>query len=185
MHPDRRLQSVADFEQAHRRATLLGVLARLVGRPAHLLSFADARRSLGATDAQYLGVREVPIEAIVGSTERARDFDRAFRPRRAKSAGRWQRIAHAHYDGIELPAVQLYELDGRYFVIDGHHRVSVARTLGRSFIDAEVTAIRVRSRHSQPAPIGLADHRRTARQATPITGAAAIVPVAGELDQAA
>jgi hypothetical protein len=40
---------------------------------------------------------------------------------------------------VALPPVQLIEVNGCYFVRDGHHRVSVARMLGQLEIEAEVT----------------------------------------------
>ena len=41
-------------------------------------------------------------------------------------------------EGIGLPAIVLYKVGEVYFVVDGHHRVSVARKQGQVFIDADV-----------------------------------------------
>jgi hypothetical protein len=51
-------------------------------------------------------------------------------------------------EGPEIPPIDVYELEGSYYVIDGHHRVSVARSLGRPTINARVTDVRTR------APLG-------------------------------
>ncbi len=43
--------------------------------------------------------------------------------------------------GAALPPISVYRLGGQHFVRDGHHRVSVARSLGMAAIDAEVTEL--------------------------------------------
>jgi hypothetical protein len=138
-------QARADFERALHRAQTHGVLATLFRRPKSLLPYHEARRSLALGGEHFRGLGVVPIDRIVGSTDRAGDFDRAFRPRRNEIAARWQSVARAYYAGKELPAVRLYQLGDAYFVIDGHHRVSVSRAMGRQFIDAEVVEVQARA----------------------------------------
>src|SRR5919197_830030 len=84
-------------------------------------------------------VREIPIDAIIGTVEPARAalFDRCFRPARAARA-RWQRIWLAEHRGVQLPPISVMRVRGGYAVRDGHHRVSVARARGASTIDAVV-----------------------------------------------
>lgn len=84
-------------------------------------------------------VREIPIDAIVGTLEpsRARLFDRCFRPARAARA-RWLRIWLAEHRGVALPPISVTRVRGGYAVRDGHHRVSVARARGAATIDAVV-----------------------------------------------
>jgi hypothetical protein len=132
----------AYFERAHNRASLHRVLGFLTRRCTDLLRLEDARRAAAARGEVYRGVRTVPVARIVGTAERPRDFDRAFRPRRADAASRWLSVARAYYEGRELPPVQLYQIGDAYYVADGHHRVSVARAFGRAFVDAEVVEIR-------------------------------------------
>jgi hypothetical protein len=67
------------------------------------------------------------VDQIVGSVGRWRDFDRSFLPARASGGERWKRIDWAFQRGEDLPPVELYEIGDTYFVVDGHHRVSVAR----------------------------------------------------------
>jgi hypothetical protein len=86
----------------------------------------------------------VPIDRIVGSEGRYLDFNRIFLPKREHLRGRWTRVDLAHYEQIHLPPVTLYEIGGVYFVRDGNHRVSVARTQGAEFIDAEVISLKSR-----------------------------------------
>ena len=82
------------------------------------------------------------MEKIVGSLNRYRDFDRAFLPTRAGLEERWKRIDRAYHRREELPSVSLYKIGESYFVVDGNHRVSVARYQGVEMLDAEVIAIR-------------------------------------------
>jgi hypothetical protein len=142
-------QARADFDRAHLRAVLGGLLARLRRRPNGLLAYHEVRRGLAVAAESYRGVRAVPVDRVVGSTDRWRDFDRAFRPRRSHCAGRWVSVARAHGEGKSLPPVQLYRVGDAYFVRDGHHRVSVARFRGQAIIDAEV--IEVLARDALPA----------------------------------
>jgi len=118
-----------DFIRARRRALLRAVVARI--RREHtsnrLLSFDDVRRELVAYNRLYRGTRVVEVDEIVGSVGRWRDFDRSFLPARASVGERWKRIDRAFQRGEDLPPVELYTLGDAYFVVDGHHRVSVAR----------------------------------------------------------
>lgn len=89
----------------------------------------------------YAGLKDVPIDAIRGSEERAPAFDRTFHPIGERPRQRWLSIAEARVYGKPMPPVQLTEKDGRYYVRDGHHRISVAHALGEAFIEAEVVRI--------------------------------------------
>lgn len=91
----------------------------------------------------YAGLKEVPIEAIHGTEERAPAFDRHFRPIGNRPLQRWVSIAEARLRGATMPPVQLTEKNGRYYVRDGHHRISVAHALGEAYIEAEVVRIQL------------------------------------------
>jgi hypothetical protein len=95
-----------------------------------------------AVRAQHsLGLRSVEVNAIVGTESRADDFDPQFNPRADRIRDRWVRIAELRLRQAYLPAVELIQVGSEYFVRDGHHRISVARALGVSFIDAQVTLV--------------------------------------------
>ena len=128
----------ADFRRARRRAFFRDILARLSGRPNRLLSFDEVKQSLRLGGPVYRGTRPVPVAQIVGSVDRYRDFDREFMPTQAHTADKWKSVARAFYDDVSLPPVKLYNVGDAYFVLDGHHRVSVAREQGIAYIDAEV-----------------------------------------------
>jgi hypothetical protein len=118
-----------DFTRARRRARLRALVARV--RREHtsnrLLSFDDVRRGLVANNRLHRGMRVVEVDEIVGSVARYEEFDRSFLPARASVGHKWKRIDRAFHRAEDLPPVELYEIGDAYFVVDGHHRVSVAR----------------------------------------------------------
>jgi hypothetical protein len=130
-----------EFHTAHRRAVWGNRLAKLRRRPTGLRSYHETRRQLVVTGESYRGIRTVPVDQIVGSTDRCHDFDAAFRPLRTNSVRRWVSVASGYDAGRSLPPVQLYQLAGAYFVRDGHHRVSVARVRGQGWVEAEVIEV--------------------------------------------
>ncbi len=134
-------QAQQDFEDAQRRAFWRSVLAWLSGKPNELLPFDAVRRQLPVQGQHYLGLQVVPLDRIVGSVGRYRDFDRAFLPRNPALRSRWVRIDAAMRRQEALPPVELYKIGDVYFVKDGNHRVSVARQQGQQVIDAYVTEV--------------------------------------------
>lgn len=133
-----------DYSAARTKAFFNSVLARLAGRPNRLLSFEQVKDKLRLRGSVYRGIHPVPVKSIVGSIDRYRDFDRAFLPAQTHTASRWKSINRAFYSDTELPPVKLYQVGDAYFVLDGHHRVSVAREHNVEFIDAEVIEVRSR-----------------------------------------
>jgi hypothetical protein len=133
-----------DFERARHKAFFNELASFFSGRNNRLLSFHEVRSRFKPEGESYRGMQEVPIRQIVGSLDRFRDFDRAFLPRHAHSAGRWQNVDRAFHQDVRLPPVQLYKVGDVYFVKDGNHRVSVGRERGVEFIDAEVIESHVR-----------------------------------------
>jgi hypothetical protein len=83
-------------------------------------------------------VQTVLVDQIAGSLNRYHEFDRVFLPASDQLADRWQSVNRAFYQEISLPPVVLYKVGQVYFVVDGHHRVSVARKQGQIYIEAEV-----------------------------------------------
>ena len=131
-----------DFSRARRRAHLGRLTARLRGYRDRSLAFDDVRKKLRADNRQCLGGRVVEVSRVVGSVGRWRQFDRCFMPAEASTEDRWKRVDLAFRRGEELPMVSLYKIGEAYFVLDGNHRVSVARYHGVEWIDAYVTEFR-------------------------------------------
>lgn len=133
-----------DFLRARRRATVAKLVARLRGEPDDInviLPYEEVISALGFVSERSLGLEVVPLDAIVGTIDRQRDFDRGFRPTSRRVRSRWEHIAAAMRRGEPLPPVDLLKVGEIYFVRDGHHRVSVARALGHDDIDAYVTEV--------------------------------------------
>jgi hypothetical protein len=133
-----------DFMRARRRAVASRLAARLRGEPDDVrmvLPYEEVVAALGFVSEQRIGLHVVALDAIVGSVDRAREFDRRFRPTSGRVRSRWEHIAAMMRRGESLPPVDLLRIGELYFVRDGHHRVSVARALGRVDIDAYVTDV--------------------------------------------
>jgi hypothetical protein len=129
-----------DFVRARHRALAGRVVAFFRGEREgwNLLSFDEVKRSARANGGLRLGRRDVEVSRIVGSVGRYRQFDRGYMPKKASLQGKWKRVDRAFVRGEELPPVSLYKIGDKYFVLDGNHRVSVARYQGVEMIDAEV-----------------------------------------------
>jgi hypothetical protein len=131
----------SDFSRLRTRETFTRILSLLKAQKDEMLSLGDVRALLRPDSETYRGMKTVPIDRIVGSEGRYKDFNRAFLPRHDALARRWMNIDIAHYNNITLPPIKLFELGGVYFVRDGNHRVSVAKSRGAEFIDAEVISL--------------------------------------------
>ncbi len=139
---------MAHFDDARRAALMGDLLAHLTGRPTDLLPFDRVRENLRLENLVDRGVQEVALDRIVGTVGRERDFNRAFLPRDESLRARWQAV-EGLAEGLEgFPSVELYRVGDAYFVVDGHHRVSVARTLGAPSIEAHVKEFET------PVPLG-------------------------------
>ena len=110
----------------------------------YILPFEEVVEALGRVTEHDLGLQSIPLDSIVGTVDRTKEFDRAFRPTSPRLRARWQRIAEAQRRGESFPPISVYRIGELHFVRDGHHRVSVARALGRTDIDAYVVEVRTR-----------------------------------------
>lgn len=128
----------ADFQRARFKAFLNGVWASISGQPKTLLSYDEVKEKLRIGGPIYRGVQTVRVDQIAGSLNRYHEFDRVFMPTNDKLADRWQSVNRAFYQEVSLPPVVLYKVGEVYFVVDGHHRVSVAREQGQIYIEGEV-----------------------------------------------
>jgi hypothetical protein len=129
------------FQDARRRAFWQDILSLFRGKSTELMSFDDIKARLRLREESYKGLQNVPVDRIVGSVGRYRDFTSSFLPRKSTSPDRWSRVYAAANSMEGLPPVELYKIDDVYFVRDGNHRVSVARQLGAKTIEAHVTEL--------------------------------------------
>jgi hypothetical protein len=133
-----------DFSAARRRASLARIRRVLRREPDdvdEILPFDEVVAALGRVGERRLGVQAIPVETVVGTVDRGRDFDRSFRPTSRRVRPRWERVARAARRGEPLPPISVYRVGRLHFVRDGHHRVSVARALGHAVIDADVVEV--------------------------------------------
>ena len=127
-----------EFDRARRAAFVSDLMRLLRDQPRELLDFDQVQERLQLRGLVDRGLREIPLRRIVGTLGRAREFNRLFLPRRERSRERWQRVAELAEGALGFPPIEVYQVGEAYFVIDGHHRVSVARRFGAEVIEAFV-----------------------------------------------
>jgi hypothetical protein len=164
----------SDFLRARRARSLGRLASRLRREPDDvnvILPFEEVVAALGRLGERELGLQVVPLDSIVGTVDRTKDFDRRFRPTTGRVRSRWERIDLAQRRGEAMPPISLYRVGELHFVRDGHHRVSVAHALGRSDIDAYATEVLTRvgaeraiSLHDLP----MKGHERLFRERVPL-----------------
>ncbi len=141
-----------DFDAARFRGFRRAVRNALTGRARRLVALDTVLKAAGAEGRAFGGVQEIPVDKIVGSAAspaKAGDFLPGFLPATRRLRDRWTRVYTAMVEGGELPPIDVYRVGDGYYVIDGHHRVSVARSLGRDTINARVIDVQTR------APLGV------------------------------
>ena len=132
-----RSEYVQRFEDARLRARLWRLWHRLIGRPETLLSFDPIIKRLKQRTGFHRGVQEIVLQQIVGSIDKATDFDRDFRPLSDRQRNRWVNVkAQQTVRGWE--PIIVHQIGNLYFIEDGHHRVSVARNARLEVIEAKV-----------------------------------------------
>jgi hypothetical protein len=156
------LDAQADFRRARRRYAA----ARL---RRWLLHGSEGRRPVSLAAAVPVGgsarLEVIPLRRIVGTVEPTQQFDGHFRPASEIVRARWERIALARRTGVWLPPIVVQQRTGGYYVVDGRHRVSVARAFGDPDIEAWVVGARAGSSDSSEQPSR--DRARVARVAAP------------------
>lgn len=141
MKPMSFFQAANDFDEARRKAALEEIAGFLTGHATHLVPYDEIRKRLWRTRSSPPRIEEVPLDAIVGSVSRITDFTRSFMPRKDSDKSRWTNVKIAQEQHSGLPPVDLYQVGNVYFVLDGHHRISVARSLGADSIQALVSVV--------------------------------------------
>ena len=140
----RRALVAEQFHRARRQAAVESLLARLSGQSTDLLSYDEVADKLRVSGQSPGGLRQIPVAAIVGSVGRYQDFTRTFLPRSQVDEERWVSVGAAAPVVGDLPPIEVYKIGDSYFVLDGNHRVSIARRQGVVYIDAYITEVRTR-----------------------------------------
>jgi hypothetical protein len=163
-----------DFGRARRRRALARVAAALRREPSDvdvILPFEEVVQALGRRGERQLGLQTIELDSIVGTVDRSREFDRAFRPTSSRVRPRWERIAEATRKGKAMPPIDVYRIGELHFVKDGHHRVSVASELGHEVIDAYVTEVITElgaEKAIRPHDLALKSHQRLFYERVPL-----------------
>ena len=137
-------EGINAFQSARARAFWEEMIGLLRGKPAELLSFDEVKARLRLREESYKGLQNVPLDRIVGSVGRYRDFTGTFLPKNPRMRERWSRVYAQTNSMVGTPPIELYKVDDVYFVRDGNHRVSVARQMGQKTIEAHVTELPTR-----------------------------------------
>ncbi len=134
--------AVEQFQSARLRGKLEQIGAALTGKTADLFSYDEVRDKVHAIETNKRELKSIPLDSIVGSVGRYKDFTRSFLPLIEGDEFRWARV-HSLTTSLEgLPPIEVYQIGEVYFVRDGNHRVSVARDLGAKQIEAYVTQVK-------------------------------------------
>lgn len=104
-----------------------------------LKSFYEEQTKYNAYTKFNLGLQEVPLSQILGSLQKNTDFNKDFIPINPVVEARWCNIYCMYMEGESLPLVELFKIKDTYYVSDGNHRVSVAKYLNFSILEANVT----------------------------------------------
>ena len=170
-----------DFTRARRARALARLTARLRREPSDvnvILPFEEVVAALGRRGEKFLGLQVIPLDSIVGTVDRGREFDRSFRPTSGRTRTRWERVNAAQRRGESMPPIDVYRIGELHFVKDGHHRVSVAARDGpqghQRLRDRGAHRGRAPTARSRLADLPLKSHERLFRERVPLAGAGAI-----------
>ncbi|MAT40800.1 MAG: hypothetical protein CL609_00550 [Anaerolineaceae bacterium] len=136
--------ALQDFYSAQRHAAVDEVVSRLTGAPSEMLQYEDIRRRFRVMESSERVLKDIPLDAIVGSVSRQNDFTRKLHPLNPTSKERWAKVKTLVETMEGLPPIEVYQVGETYFIIDGHHRASVARELGYTNIEAYVRPVSIR-----------------------------------------
>ena len=137
--------ALRDFQRARQQAVMQQLLARFRRDDPELLPFREIEQQLHSTGETIAhGTQEIPLDKIIGSVTRYKDFTGSFLPKRDADQERWAGLRAAMDDMVGIPPIEVYQVGDAYFVQDGNHRVSIARRMNSKTITAYVTEIKTR-----------------------------------------
>ena len=110
--------------------------AKLIGKSTNLARFPE-QAPQKSSNRKLVAVQDIPLRQIVGTLNRHNDFDHKFRPLKSYLRDRWVNV-HCSLENGGWDPILVHMVGNRYYIEDGHHRVSIARSLGMEFIQANV-----------------------------------------------
>jgi hypothetical protein len=110
--------------------------AKVMGKTTKLASFPEEAPEK-SPNRRFTGTQDIPVEQIIGTISRQRDFDHKFRPLSKHLRDRWVN-AYLTLERDGWSPILVHKVGDHYYVEDGHHRVSIAQALGVTFIPAKV-----------------------------------------------
>ena len=125
-----------EFSVLRARAIRDSIWAKLIGTYMKLARFPE-QAPVASPNRKLIGVQEIPVEQIVGTLGRHSDFDQQFRPLKKSLRDRWVN-AYLTLESDGWSPILVHKVGDKYYVEDGHHRVSVARSLGLAYIQAKI-----------------------------------------------
>lgn len=138
------LSALGDFHEARRRANLEAIISRITGKPTDLMQYDEIRRRFKVVESAEQRLEEIPLDAIVGTVGRYSDFTRSLLPLKENDGTRWAKVKTMVENMEGLPPIEVYKVGDVYFILDGHHRASVARQVGATHIQAYVRNVYMR-----------------------------------------
>jgi hypothetical protein len=135
----KQVEAVQEFDRLRERAILTELVGFITRSEVGLLPFDMVREKLHVREVGERGLRDIPLDKIVGSVGRYNDFTRHFLPRTSSIRQRWARVRSLAEELQGWPPIEVYQVGDVYFVKDGNHRVSVAMEMGLKTIQAYVT----------------------------------------------
>lgn len=148
------LPAPSTYEKARRKEAYSRFASLVKGqRRRALLSVDEVKDRIHVFEQAYVGVRPIAVADVVGTVDRTREFDKDFLPKSPDVRERWKRVEKAFPQG-EFPPIVVYQIEDSFFVVDGHHRVAIAKQRKQEFIDAEITRLRSRITFSKDMDLG-------------------------------
>lgn len=137
-------RAINDFYEVRRKEALESILGFLQGKSTELMSYEQIRQKLRPIESARRILEDIPLDKIIGSVNRTTDFSRSFLPRHSSDVQRWTSVRVGIESMTGLPPIDAYRVGDVYFILDGHHRVSVARELGFKTIQGYVIPVYTR-----------------------------------------
>ncbi len=139
-------RALDDFRRARSKAELQRLWSSITGKSIVLMPYDEISMKISTSGLSSKGLEEISIDSIIGSVNRYQDFNRDFLPLHDEDMQRWANVKAVMTSpgSAGLPPIRVYKLGDVYFVLDGNHRVSIAREMGIETIEAYVTEIRSR-----------------------------------------